>query len=370
MNTADVQQLQRTALYDRHVAAGARIVPFAGWDMPVQYAGVRAEHTAVRTGAGMFDVSHMGQLVVSGDGAEAALNRVLSNDLGRIPEVGMAQYTLLTNERGGIEDDLIVYRQADGSFLLVVNAANTDHDEAWINAQLRDEPNVVLENQSAMWAMLAVQGPYALAVVRDVTGIDLTDYPNFRCVEATYAGSPVLVSTTGYTGERGCEIVISPSAVTTLWDALAADDRMTLCGLAARDTLRLEACYPLHGNDISSTTSAVGAGLAWACGFTTEFVGSDVLQREREAGVDTRLVAVRMEGRGIPRAGCQLLTESGDVVGSVTSGTMSPTLGYGIAMGWCAADSAAVDTPLIVDVRGTSYAARVVSRPLYRSPSN
>ena len=282
----------------------------------------------------------------------------------------MAQYTLLTNERGGIEDDLIAYRQEDGSFLLVVNAANTEHDEQWLRTHLHDMPDVSLDNVSADWSMLAVQGPLALGAVRDVTGVDLTEHPNFRFVTASFDGHPMVVSTTGYTGERGCEILIAPAAVGALWDMLTADDRIELCGLAARDTLRLEACYPLHGNDISTATSAVGAGLGWACGFATGFPGADVLERERQAGATTKLIALRMDDRGIPRAGCSLFDTAGNEVGSVTSGTMSPTLGYGIAMGWCSADAAAVDSPLIVDVRGTSYAARVVSRPFYRSPSN
>jgi aminomethyltransferase len=356
--------LMQSPLHARHVDAGARMVPFAGWSMPIQYEGVIAEHQAVRTQVGLFDVSHMGQLIITGAHAEAALNAVLSNDLARIPEPGMAQYTLLTNDEGGIEDDLIAYRRADGSFLLVVNAAHTAHDAAWLARRLPHD--VEVRDVSASWAMIAVQGPTSLDVVADVLKVDLRDLRPFRFIETDISGHLAFACTTGYSGERGCELLVAPQVATAVWDSLVADDRVTQCGLAARDTLRLEACYPLHGNDITPRTSAVGAGLAWACAFDTSFPGRDILASERASGSDSVLVAVRVTGRGIPRRGCPVLDVAGNVVGEVSSGTMSPTLRTGIALAWCEQGVSEPGTMLGIDVRGTSYPATVQPRPFYR----
>jgi aminomethyltransferase len=359
MTSNDV--LEETPLHARHVAAGARMVPFAGWEMPIQYEGVIAEHKAVRSSAGLFDVSHMGQFFVSGPGAFDDLQRLLSNDLGKLEENGMAQYTLLTNDAGGIEDDLIVYRFAEESYLLVVNAANAEHDLGIIESGVSDHTEV--RDVSEDHAMLALQGPRSLHVLAEVCGVDIRALEPFRFVEVEIDGVPVTVATTGYTGERGCEILVAPDRAAWLWDYLLVDGRVSPAGLGARDTLRLEVCYPLHGNDIGSETSAVAAGLGWVCGWDTDFVGVDALQSERASGPAERLVALAAVERGIPRAGCAV-TSDGAVVGRVTSGTMSPSLGIGIALAYVRTDLAVPGTPLCIDVRGRELPVEVRSKPL------
>jgi aminomethyltransferase len=358
--------LRRTPLHHVHVELGGRMVPFAGWDMPVQYVGVIAEHQAVRTAAGVFDVSHMGQLAVEGPDAARELQRLLSNDIRRMDADGMAQYTLLTNEQGGIEDDLIAYRLAPERYLLVVNASNVEHDAAWLRERLAGD--VVLEDQSEEWAMLALQGPIALDVLEERCGVRLHELAPFRFVETTFTNLPLIAATTGYTGERGCELLVPLAGIEALWEALTNDERVAPAGLGARDTLRLEVCYPLHGNDISATTTAVEAGLGWACGWDTEFTGHDALRRAKEAGAERRLVALRATERGIPRQGCAVLAGD-EVVGEVTSGTMSPTLGTGIALAYVSSAHATAGTSLEVDVRGRRYPVEVAARPLYRPPT-
>ena len=359
----DSLSLARTPLYDEHVAGGGRLVPFAGWELPIQYDGVIAEHTAVRTSAGLFDVSHMGQLVLTGPGARDDLQRLLSNDIGRLTEAGRAQYSLLTNERGGIVDDLIVYRRAGDEWLLVVNAGNRAAAIDFLGERVGAD--TTLSDVSDDWAMLALQGPRALDVLRDVTGIDLTDTRPFRLTEASCDGHVVLAATTGYTGERGCELLVAPADAPGLWRSLIADERVTPAGLGARDTLRLEAGYCLHGSDITTETSAVAAGLDWACAFGTDFTGRETLFSEHTIGSDERLVALQMTGRGIPRAGCLVEVGAGRI-GRVTSGTMSPTLGMGIALAYVRSDMSAPGTQVDVDVRGTRYPAVVAKKPLYR----
>ena len=337
------------------------MVPFAGWAMPVQYEGVIAEHRAVRQSAGLFDVSHMGQVFVAGPTAALDLQRLLSNDIGKLVEDGQAQYTLLTNERGGIEDDLIVYRLEVDEFLLVVNASNVAHDLELLRRGVSESTGV--EDHSDDWAMLALQGPLALDVLADHV-VDVRQLAPFRFVRAEHAGGEVIIATTGYTGERGCELLVRAPQAPALWEVLAADDRVCPTGLGARDTLRLEVCYPLHGNDIDATTSAVSAGLGWVCGWSTDFVGRDALRAERERGATHKLVALQMLERGIPRAGCLLLLE-GEQVGHVTSGTMSPTLGIGIALAYVRSDLTSTGTELEVDIRGKRFRARVEEKPLY-----
>jgi aminomethyltransferase len=338
-----VQTLRRTPLYERHAALGARLVPFAGWEMPVQYTSIVAEHRAVRTSAGVFDVSHMGQLELVADGAHDYLQARLSNDLDRIGD-GQAQYTLLTNERGGIVDDLIAYRRATDDYLLVVNASNVDADHAAL-----DET----EDVSARWALLAVQGPEAL----ERLGIELRPF-TFR--EDDVLGVHCLVAGTGYTGERGCELGCAPDDAVALWDAVL-DRGIVPCGLGARDTLRLEVCYPLHGNDISPERTPIEAGLGWACALDKTFTGVDVLRREKAEGPAEKLVAFVMEERAIPRQGMRV--EEG---GEVTSGSLSPMLDEGIGLAYVRAELAEPDTALTIDVRGRPKAARVVEKPIYR----
>jgi aminomethyltransferase len=338
-----VQTLRRTPLYERHAALGARLVPFAGWEMPVQYTSIVAEHRAVRTSAGVFDVSHMGELSLAGGGAHDYLQARLSNDLDRIGD-GQAQYTLLTNERGGIVDDLIAYRRGTDDYLLVVNAANVDADHGAL-----DET----EDVSAEWALLAVQGPEAL----ERLGIELEPF-TFR--EDEVLGIRCLVAGTGYTGERGCELGCAPDDAVTLWDAIL-DRGIVPCGLGARDTLRLEVCYPLHGNDISPERTPIEAGLGWACALDKEFTGVDLLRRQKEEGPAEKLVAFVMEEKAIPRQGMRVLEG-----GEVTSGTLSPMLDVGIGLGYVRAELAEPGTALGIDVRGRPKAARVVKKPIYR----
>ena len=338
-----MQTLRRTPLYERHAALGARLVPFAGWEMPVQYTSIREEHRAVRTSAGVFDVSHMGQLELTGAGAHEYLQGRLSNDLDRIDD-GRAQYTLLTNDRGGIVDDLIAYRRGHDDYLLVVNASNVEPD----HEVLSDTSDV-----SADWALLAVQGPQAL----DRLGIEVEPF-TFR--EDEVLGVDCLVAGTGYTGERGCELGCAPDDAHRLWDAVL-EQGVVPCGLGARDTLRLEVCYPLHGNDISPARTPIEAGLGWACALDKEFTGVDVLRRQKDTGPEERLVAFVMQEQGIPRQGMKI--QEG---GEVTSGTLSPMLDQGIGMGYVVAALAEPGTDITVDVRGRPRRARIVKKPIYK----
>jgi aminomethyltransferase len=344
------QTLLKTPLHDRHVALGAKMVPFAGWEMPVQYEGVIQEHRAVRTDAGVFDVSHMGQIDVEGPRAHELLQGLLSNDLDRI-EPGQAQYTLLPNERGGIVDDLIAYRLSPFHYLLVVNASNRETDFAWIKE--REISGSEVRDVSDEYALLAVQGPNAIAK------LGLSPAPKNSFAEETIDGVQCMVNRTGYTGEDGCEILCMEEDAGILWDAVLARG-VTPCGLGARDTLRLEACYPLHGNDISPDTDPISAGLGWTCALAKDFTGADVLRRIKEEGPEQKLVAFVMEERAIPRQGMPI--EGG---GEVTSGTHSPMLDVGIGMGYVPAAQAGVGTVLTIDVRGKPRGARVVKKPIY-----
>jgi len=347
----EATSLERTPLYARHVELGARMVPFAGYEMPVQYAGVIEEHRAVRTDCGAFDVSHMGEIHVDGPAAHAFLQEMLSNDLDKLSD-GEAQYTLLTNEQGGIVDDLIVYRLAHGQYLLVVNASNRQSVYDWLKE--REARGTEIRDTSDEYGLVAVQGP------RSIERLGLPDRPAFTHELGRLDGIEVMVSRTGYTGEAGVELCCADEDAAALWDAVLARGA-TPCGLGARDTLRLEVCYPLHGNDITLDTDAISAGLGWACALETEFTGVDTLRRIREEGPERKLVPFVMEEKGIPRQGMPI--EGG---GEVTSGTHSPMLDRGIGMGYVPMTSAVPDTELEIDVRGKSRRARVVSKPIYR----
>jgi aminomethyltransferase len=338
-----VQTLRRTPLYERHAALGARLVPFAGWEMPVQYTSIVGEHRAVRESAGVFDVSHMGQLRISGEGAQDYLQARLSNNLDKIGD-GEAQYTLLTNEQGGIVDDLIVYRRGADQYLLVVNASNVEPDHAALSET---------DDVSADWALLAVQGPEALSRL----GIEVE---TFTWRDEHVLGVRCLVAGTGYTGERGCELGCAPDDAVTLWDAIL-DAGIVPCGLGARDTLRLEVCYPLHGNDISPERTPIEAGLRWACDLDKEFTGVEVLRTQKERGTAEKLVAFVMDDKGIPRQGMPI--EEG---GTVTSGSLSPMLDQGIGLAYVGASLAAPGTKLTVDLRGRPRAAHIVKKPIYK----
>ena len=343
--------LLHTPLHDRHVELGARMVPFAGWEMPVQYVGVIPEHRAVRTDAGVFDVSHMGQLEVEGPHAHELLQGALSNDLDRIAP-GEAQYTLLMNADGGIVDDLIVYRSGEHSYLLVVNAANRATDYAWLTE--REVRGSDVRDVSDDYALLAVQGP------RAIERLGLPPAPPFTFAETLVDGVEVMVNRTGYTGEDGCELLCMADDAVRLWDAVL-ERGVVPCGLGARDTLRLEVCYPLHGNDIGPETDAISAGLGWTCVLDKEFEGADVLRRVKEEGPERRLVAFVMEEKAVPRQGMSI--ESG---GEVTSGTHSPMLDVGIGLGYVPAGQAQAGTKLTIDVRGRPRRARIVKKPIYK----
>jgi glycine cleavage system T protein (aminomethyltransferase) len=345
-----MQTLLKTPLYERHVALGARLVPFAGWEMPVQYEGVIPEHRAVRTDSGAFDVSHMGELLVEGPGARAFLQTVLSNDLDKIGE-GKAQYTLLTNEHGGIVDDLIGYELSPERFLLIVNAANREPDFAWLEERLPRD--VELRDISDEYALIAVQGPRALE------RLGLPEAPAFTFADGEVGGVGCTVNRTGYTGEQGVELLVEAGAATELWDRVL-DRGVVPCGLGARDTLRLEVCYPLHGNDITPETDAISAGLGWVCALDKDFTGADELRRIKEAGPERRLAAFVMEEAGIPRQG-MAIAEGGEV----TSGSHSPMLEVGIGMGYVPAGLAQPGSELTIDVRGRLRRARVVKKPIY-----
>ena len=345
------QTLLQTPLHDRHVALGARMVPFAGWEMPVQYEGVIQEHRAVRTDAGVFDVSHMGELEVEGPRAHAFLESLLSNDLGKL-EPGQAQYTLLTNEGGGIIDDLIAYRLEECRYLLVVNASNRDADFRWIKD--REVSGSDARDISNEYALLAVQGPNA------IERLGVPAAPAFTFAEAEIDGTQVMVNRTGYTGEDGCELLCMAEDAGALWDAVLARG-VTPCGLGARDTLRLEACFPLHGNDISPETDPISAGLGWTCSLAKDFSGVNVLRAIKERGPERRLVAFVMEQKAIPRQG--MLIAGG---GEVTSGSHSPMLDIGIGMGYVPSAQAKPETELTIAVRGKPRTARVVKKPIYK----
>jgi aminomethyltransferase len=349
--------VRRTPLFDRHEAAGARLVPFAGWEMPVQYAdGIRAEHEAVRSHAGVFDVSHMGEVETSGPQAQEFLQHALSNDVRRIPEGG-AQYALACLEDGGIVDDLFTYRLAERHFLTVTNAANHDKDLAHLR-KLAEGFDVDVTDRADDFAMLAVQGPQARAIVGGLTDGQLPG--RFHCCTRTVAGVAMLVCGTGYTGEDGVELLLDPGHAPDVWDALL-EARAAPVGLGARDTLRLEVNYHLYGNDMDETRNPIEAGLGWACKEDTGFLGAEAVRAARESGTPEKLVAFAMTSSGIARQGNPVLGG-----GVITSGTMSPSLGVGIGMAYLPAERAEPGTGFEIDVRGKVRTAEVRAKPLYK----
>jgi aminomethyltransferase len=347
--------LRRTPLFGRHQAAGARLVPFAGWEMPVQYEGIRQEHVAVRTRAGMFDVSHMGEIETAGPEAEALLQRLLSNDVTRIAERG-AQYSVLCRPDGGVLDDLFSYRLGDGRFLTVTNAANHEKDLAWFHDHAGGF-DVEVGDARDDWAMIAVQGPEARAALGRLTAGELPK--RMRTADLSVADVPCLVCGTGYTGEDGCELMIPPDGAAAVWDALLREG-VRPAGLGARDTLRLEVCFHLYGNDLSEDRNPIEAGLAWCCALDTGFIGADAL---RGLEPEQTLVPFAFTGPGIPRQGNVVRTGHGE--GVVTSGSLSPCFETGIGLAYVPAAAAGAGTPIEVDVRGKARQAEVREKPLY-----
>ena len=357
---------RRTVLFDAHRELGARIVEFAGWDMPVSYSSPLDEHRAVRTRCGLFDVSHMGEIELRGPGAEALCQELTVNDVSRLDD-GDGQYSVLCNERGGVLDDLVVFRLGRERFVLVVNAANTDADRAWIASHAR--ANVVLEDRSAELALLALQGPEAERALRTLTPLDLTALRPFTIREATLAGVRGLVSRTGYTGEDGFELFVSGSEARPVWDAVLAAVRRSgglPCGLGARDTLRLEAGLPLCGTDMDAETTPIEAGIGWVVKLRkAAFVGREPLAQQAATGPARRLVGLRLDEPGIPRHGHAVWRDEVRI-GTVTSGSKSPTLGTFIGMAYVDSASARRETAVAVEIRDHRLPARVVDRPFYR----
>ncbi len=350
------ETLKRTPLHERHVAAGARLVPFAGWEMPVQYEGIRAEHMAVRSSAGVFDVSHMGQIETRGPQAHDLLQRLVSNDVRRIPEGG-AQYGLLCREDGGILDDVFTYRLAEAHFLTVTNASNHEKDLAWFQRHAADFDADVLDRLED-WAMLAVQGPQARRIVGELADGRLPR--RMHVCQRTVADVPMLVAGTGYTGEDGVELLLAPDGAPAVWDALTAAGAQA-SGLGARDTLRLEVCFHLYGNDMDETRNPIEAGLGWVCKEDTGFIGAEAVRSARADGPAEKLVAFALTGEGIPRPGNAVVGG-----GVVTSGTLSPCLGAGIGMAYVPAERARPGESIEIDVRGRIRPAEVREKPLYK----
>ena len=343
--------LKKTPLYDEHVRLGAKMIPFGDWIMPVQYSGIIDEHQAVRKNVGVFDISHMGQLIASGPRAGAWLNEMLTNNIDKL-EVGTGQYTFLLNERGGIIDDLIAYRLEPGRYLLIVNASNREPVYEWLKE--REIRGSEIRDASDDYALLAGQGP------RSLERLGLPEAKPFTHAMAEVDGIEVMVNRTGYTGELGVELMCPAEDAEELWDAIVARG-VTPAGLGARDTLRLEVCYPLHGNDITPDTDAISAGLGWTCALAKDFSGVEELRRIKEAGPERKLVAFVMEEKAVPRNGMPIAGG-----GEVTSGTHSPMLDKGIGMGYVPAASAGPGTDLTIDVRGKERRATVVPKPIYK----
>ena len=355
---------QRTPLYDVHVRAGARIVEFAGWDMPVQYQGILAEHEAVRERVGLFDVSHMGEVVFRGHRALESLQRVFTNDLSRCAD-GQAQYGCLCREDGGIVDDVVVYRRSADDLLVCVNAGNRQKDHAW----LRDHASGAdVANESDDWAQLALQGPRAVDTLQNLTSVRLSSVGTYRFTTGDVAGIPCLVARTGYTGEDGFELFCAPDRAPQLWAALidaGQREGIAPCGLGARDSLRLEMAYRLYGSDMSDTTTPLEAGLSWVVKLDKgEFVGREALRKQKEAGLSRKLVGFALTEPGIPRHGYAVLQDA-KPVGTVTSGTKSPSLGTSIGLAYVPPALAAEGSTFAVDIRGRPAAAKVVKTPFY-----
>ena len=349
----------KTPLFEKHLELGAKVIDFAGWEMPVRYEGIREEHSAVRTHAGMFDVSHMGEVEVEGPGALAFLQRVLSNDVAALA-VGGAQYSCLCNEEGGVLDDLFTYRLGGDRYLIVTNSANHESDLAWLGRWSR-EFDVAVRDVADRYAMLAVQGPHARRTLTATLGVELP--PRMRVAHARVGRRPALACGTGYTGEDGVELLIDPEIAPAIWAELL-DAGVVPCGLGARDTLRLEVCFPLHGNDLSPERNPIEAGLGWCCKEETGFVGAEAVARARREGTAEELAPFTIEGAGIPRQGNSVLVGD-EEVGAVASGTFSPSLEVGIGMAYLRADLAEPGTAIEIDVRGKRRSGRVGSKPLY-----
>lgn len=359
--------MKKTALYNQHIALGAKMVPFAGYEMPVQYAGINQEHDTVRNAVGVFDVSHMGEFILKGEKALDLIQRACSNDASVLTS-GKVQYTCLPNQNGGIVDDLLVYKIDEITYMLVVNASNIEKDWDWIENLNTD--HVLMKNISEQTSLLAVQGPFASQALQSLTTISLKDMPYYTFEKGIFAGIPnVLISATGYTGAGGFEIYVDNQYVQAMWTAIFEAGEpygIKPIGLGARDTLRLEMGFCLYGNDINEQTSPIEAGLGWITKFNKIFTHSDVLKQQKENGVNKKLVAFEMMERGIPRHDYKIVNASGEEIGIVTSGTQSPSLQKAIGMGYVRTNYTKVDTEIFIQIRDKNIKAKIVKLPFYK----
>ncbi len=360
--------MKNTALTDIHISLGAKMVPFAGYNMPVQYEGINAEHVTVRTGVGVFDVSHMGEFILKGEKALDLIQKVTSNDASKLVD-GKVQYSCLPNETEGIVDDLLVYRIDEKTYMLVVNASNTEKDWDWISKY--NSYGVEMKDISDRTSLLAVQGPKATEVLQKLTETDLSSMEYYSFKKGTFAGvENVLISSTGYTGAGGFEIYVDNVHAQHIWNEIftaGADAGIKPIGLGARDTLRLEMGFCLYGNDIDDTTSPLEAGLGWITKFTKDFVNSDKLGEQKRNGVERKLVGFEMIERGIPRHDYEIVDAEGSTIGKVTSGTQSPSLQKAVGMGYVKTAFSAPDTEIFIKIRNTSVKACVVKLPFYKA---
>jgi len=360
--------MRNTALTQKHIDLGAKMVPFAGYNMPVQYEGVNAEHETVRNAVGVFDVSHMGEFVLRGPNALALIQKFASNDASVLFD-GKAQYSCMPNGKGGIVDDLIIYRVNAEEYFIVVNASNIEKDWNWISSL--NDLGVEMENLSDQYSLLAIQGPKAAEAMQSLTDIDLSNMTYYTFQHGTFAGiENTMISATGYTGSGGFEIYVKNEDANKVWDAVfaaGADFGIKPIGLAARDTLRLEMGFCLYGNDIDDTTSPLEAGLGWITKFTKDFTDSEFLAKQKEAGVKRKLVAFEMIDRGIPRHDYPILDAAGTVIGKVTSGTMSPSMKLGIGLGYVTIENSKLESEIFIEIREKGVKAQVVKLPFYKA---
>ena len=359
--------MRNTALTEKHIALGAKMVPFAGYNMPVTYEGINAEHATVRNGVGVFDVSHMGEFILKGENALDLIQRVTSNDASKLYD-GKVQYSCLPNQDGGIVDDLLVYRIDEKTYMLVVNASNIEKDWNWIK-QFNNQ-NVEMHNISEKTSLLAIQGPKAADALQSLTDVNLASMEYYTFVKGTFAGvDNVVISATGYTGAGGFEIYFDNEHADKIWDAIfeaGAAYNIKPIGLGARDTLRLEMGFCLYGNDIDDTTSPIEAGLGWITKFSKPFTNSDALQAQKEAGIQKKLIGFEMIDRGIPRHDYEIADANGNIIGKVTSGTQAPSLQKAIGMGYVAKEFSQEGTEIFINIRNTPIKAKVVKFPFYK----
>lgn len=355
--------MKNTALSATHEALGAKMVPFAGYNMPVQYDGVTVEHEAVRNSVGVFDVSHMGEFIIEGPNALALIQKSCSNDASKLT-IEKAQYSTMPNDNGGIVDDLIIYKLKEETYLLVVNASNIEKDWNWLTS--KNDVDATMRDLSEDYSLLAIQGPQAVSAMQSLSSHDLSQINFYNFVIGDFAGvDHVIISATGYTGSGGFEIYCKNNEVKQIWDAVTKAGAKPI-GLAARDTLRLEMGYCLYGNDINDTTSPIEAGLGWVTKFTKEFSSSEIFKAQKEKGVERKLVAFELDERGIPRHDYDIVDGNGNKIGVVTSGTMSPSLGKGIGLGYVPTVFAKADSKINIQIRKKAIPATVVKLPFYK----